>query len=179
MNPSGRGKLAVPYRSPDGVHCSRGCKWLFCPSWTEPKCLMFGGLKRDYSIHTGRRIRRRRECLRYGRLHRPTIVCLCGSTRFYKAFQEAYFRETMRGLIVLSVGFYPDMKDGEHGEERGITPGQKLQLDRLHKMKIDMADEILVLNVGGYVGDSTASEIEHARKRGKRIRWLEPVEVIL
>ena len=43
----------------------------------------------------------------------------------------------------------------------------------LHKQKIDMADEILVLNVGGYVGDSTRSEIEHAIARGKPVRWLE------
>ena len=97
---------------------------------------------------------------------RPKIVCLCGSTRFYQAFQRANYEETMAGRIVLSVGF-------SHGEAWGRTPEQKIALDVLHKQKIDMADEILVLNVGGYVGDSTRSEIEHAIARGKPVRWLE------
>lgn len=104
----------------------------------------------------------------------PRIVCLCGSTRFYPAFQEANFRETMAGRIVLSVGFYPHAQHEAHGEDVGVTPEQKAALDELHLRKIDLADEVLVLNVGGYVGDSTRSEIEHARATGKAIRWLEP-----
>ena len=99
----------------------------------------------------------------------PTIVCLCGSTRFYEAFQKANYEETMAGRIVLSVGHYPN-SDGKHGEKVGCTPEQKIELDELHKRKIDLADEILVLNVGGYIGESTQSEIAHAVKRGKRIR---------
>jgi hypothetical protein len=80
----------------------------------------------------------------------------------------------MLGKIVLSVGFAPGIADGQHNEKAGgITPFQKQQLDRLHLAKIDMADEILVVNVNGYVGESTAREIEHARKRGKVVRWLE------
>ena len=76
----------------------------------------------------------------------PTIVCLCGSTRFYAAFQEANYRETMAGRIVLSVGFYPHAQATAHGEEKGCTPEQKVALDELHKRKIDLADEVLVLN---------------------------------
>jgi hypothetical protein len=104
----------------------------------------------------------------------PIVVCLCGSTRFYTAFQEANYRETMAGRIVLTVGFYPHATEQAHGEQVGITPEQKAALDDLHKRKIDLADEILVLNCDGYVGDSTRSEIAYAREHGKRIRWLEP-----
>jgi Lar family restriction alleviation protein len=112
-----------------------------------------------------------------GEAARPVVVCLCGSTRFYDAFQRANFAETMDGKIVLSVGFFagsPEAMAREHGEGVGITPDEKLMLDDLHKRKIDLADEILVLNVGDYVGSSTQSEIDYAVAKGKRIRWLEP-----
>lgn len=106
----------------------------------------------------------------------PLITVLCGSTRFYDAFQQANFALTMRGEIVLSVGFYagsPDRMAAEHGEHVGITPEQKVQLDELHKRKIDLADRVLVLNVDGYIGDSTRSEIDYARTHGKPIDYLE------
>ncbi len=102
----------------------------------------------------------------------PTIVCLCGSTRFYEAFQKANYDETMAGRIVLTVGHYPN-SNGEHGEIVGCTPEQKVALDELHKRKIDLCDEVLILNVGGYIGDSTQSELSYARSLGKRVRWLE------
>ena len=108
---------------------------------------------------------------------KPRVVCLCGSTRFYAQFQRANFEETMNGRIVLSVGFYagsPEAMVREHGEGVGITPEQKRMLDELHKRKIDLADEILVLNVNGYVGPSTRSEIDYAIAHGKPVRWLEP-----
>jgi hypothetical protein len=107
---------------------------------------------------------------------RPKIVCLCGSTRFYKQFMEQNYRETMAGKIVLSVGFYSHADNEVHGESIGITPEQKVELDELHKRKIDLADEILVLNVGGYIGESTGSEIEYAQNHGKGIRYLEEVK---
>jgi hypothetical protein len=103
---------------------------------------------------------------------RPRIVCLCGSTRFYQQFKEANYRETMAGKIVLSVGFYPHAQAQEHGQHLGVTDEQKLALDELHKRKIDLADEVLVLDVGGYIGESTKSEIEHAKRAGKPIRYL-------
>lgn len=104
---------------------------------------------------------------------KPTVVCLCGSTRFYDEFQRANFEETMKGNIVLSVGFYAHSAGQAHGEGVGITPEQKIMLDELHKRKIDFADEILVLNVGGYIGSSTESEIDYAFAHDKRIRYLE------
>lgn len=105
---------------------------------------------------------------------KPKIVCLCGSTRFYEQFQEANYRETMNGKIVLSVGFYPHAQNEMHGEEKGCTPEQKIALDELHFRKIDLADEVLVLNVGGYVGSSTSNEVRYAQSQGKVLRWLEP-----
>lgn len=110
---------------------------------------------------------------------RPTVVCLCGGTRFYEAFQKANYDETMAGRVVLSVGFYPHSADKAHGEAVGIPPGEfeavKSRLDELHLRKIDLADEVLVLNVGGYVGDSTRREIAHAVATGKPVRYLEPI----
>lgn len=104
---------------------------------------------------------------------RPKIVCLCGSTRFYKAFQEANYRETMAGNIVLSVGFYMHASGAAHGETWGCTPDQKVALDELHFRKIELADEVLVLNVNGYIGQSTSNELNHARSLGKHVRFLE------
>lgn len=106
-------------------------------------------------------------------MSKPTIVCLCGSTRFYKYFMEHNYLETMAGKIVLSVGFYPHAAAEMHGEGVGITPEQKEELDQLHLRKIDLADEVLVLNVGGYIGQSTARELAYARQHGKVVRFLE------
>lgn len=106
--------------------------------------------------------------------NRPTIVVLCGSTRFADAFREANARETLSGRIVLSIGVDmrtdPQLLEGFGIEELDIV---KDRLDELHKRKIDLADEVLVLNVGGYLGASTRSEIEYAQRLGKPIRWLE------
>ena len=106
---------------------------------------------------------------------RPKIVCLCGSTRFKDAFDEANYRETMSGKIVLSVGFFMHASGNKHGEDVGATPEQKLALDELHKRKIDISDEVLILNVGGYIGESTRSELDYAEEHCKRIRYLEEV----
>ena len=100
--------------------------------------------------------------------NRPLIVCLCGSTRFKDAFIEATRNETLKGRIVLSVGVFG------HHEGLDMNGEVKDRLDELHKRKIDLADEILVLNVDGYVGKSTRSEINYAKTRNKPIRWLEP-----
>lgn len=104
----------------------------------------------------------------------PRIVCLCGSSRFYKEYQEAEYRETMAGKIYLSIGFYPHSVPEMHGEGVGHDSAEKVALDELHKRKIDLADEVLVLNVGGYIGDSTKSEVAYALETGKLVRWLEP-----
>ncbi|MDQ6660195.1 MAG: hypothetical protein M3Z24_04430 [Chloroflexota bacterium] len=107
---------------------------------------------------------------------RPVIVCLCGSTRFSEAFHEANVRETLAGKIVLSIGWNvkSDMDLLIAGE---LTEAEKerlkKRLDTLHLRKIDLADEVMILNVGGYVGESTQREIAYAQEHGKRLRWLE------
>lgn len=111
----------------------------------------------------------------------PEIVCLCGSTRFCTAFQQANYALTMEGKIVLTVGFYRPSAESEaertryehHGENIGCTPEQKVALDALHFRKIDLADSILVLNVGGYIGESTRNEIAYAKSIGKPVTYLE------
>ena len=99
------------------------------------------------------------------------VVTLCGSTRFRDAFMEAQKRLTLAGNIVISVGLF-----GHAGDDEVWTEGFKEMLDDMHKRKIDMADEIYVINVGGYVGESTRSEIEYAAATGKPVRYLEPVK---
>ena len=99
---------------------------------------------------------------------KPLIVTLCGSTRFKQAFLDANFNETMAGNIVLSVGCFG------HADHVSLTEKEKRMLDTLHKRKIDMSDEILVLNIGGYIGKSTEDEIAYARRCGKGVRFLEP-----
>jgi len=105
--------------------------------------------------------------------NKPTIVCLCGSTRFKEAFDNANYQETMAGKIVLSVGFFMHASGNRHGESVGATPKQKIALDELHKCKIDLSNEVLILNVGGYIGESTQSELDYAREHGKFVRFLE------
>lgn len=102
-------------------------------------------------------------------MDRPTIVCLCGSTRFGEAFREANLRETLAGRIVLSIGCE------WHGDQAlGLTEEDKRRLDELHLRKIDLADQVLILNVNGYIGESTARERLYAIVHGKCIRYLEP-----
>ncbi len=133
---------------------------------------------------------------------KPRIVCLCGSTRFEKAYKDAMREETLAGKIVLSVGLLG------HAEGIDMDGPIKAMLDELHLRKIDLADEVMVLNVRvpvcfscsipcltvhaimsgdisdccgsrikeqNYVGDSTRREIEYATKHGKLIRYLNPI----
>ena len=97
------------------------------------------------------------------------VITLCGSTRFKEQFLEAQKRLTLEGNIVISVGLF-----GHSGDDEVWTEGTKEMLDDMHKRKIDMADSIYVINVGGYIGQSTRSEIEYAKKNGKEVRYLEP-----
>lgn len=104
-----------------------------------------------------------------------TVITLCGSTRFKDAFMEAQKRLTLAGNIVISVGLFGHAGDSEVWEnmDEGTLTKTKEMLDDMHKRKIDMADEIFVINVGGYIGSSTRSEIEYAIATGKAVRYLE------
>lgn len=103
------------------------------------------------------------------------VVTLCGSTRFKDKFMEVQKRLTLEGNIVISVGLFGHSGDQEVWEnmDEGTLTKTKEMLDDMHKRKIDMADSIYVINVGGYIGDSTRSEIEYAQNHGKKIVYLE------
>lgn len=132
----------------------------------------------------------------------PTIVCLCGSTRFWREFQAASLRETMAGRIVLSIGAASGTDDEHFGNlPRAEYDRVKAELDQLHMRKIDLADEVLILDVRRswckrckqfcdeilfrssccnasiemrrYIGESTARELAYARSLGKVVRFLE------
>lgn len=98
------------------------------------------------------------------------VVCLCGSTKFKEAFIEANRTESINGNIVLTVAMFG------HLEGLDMSGPEKAVFDELHFDKISLADEILVLNVKGYIGESTRKEIEFAKKIGKRIRYLEEIK---
>jgi len=102
-------------------------------------------------------------------MQKPKVVCLCGSTKFKDQFIAENFKLTMEGNIILTVGWF------SHEDKEIYYPNdeEKIMLDALHKRKIDLADEIFVLNVGGYIGESTRSEIKYAITNGKPIRYLE------
>ena len=107
-------------------------------------------------------------------LNRPIIVCLCGSTKFKDAFTRWQLNETLNGKIVLTIGCNMKSDQEIFGN---MSPSElrltKSRLDVLHFAKIDLADEILVLNIDVYIGESTEREIEYARMHSKKIRFLE------
>lgn len=103
------------------------------------------------------------------------VITLCGSTRFKAEFMEMQKRLTLDGNIVISVGLFGHSGDNEVWEnmDEGTLTKTKEMLDDIHKRKIDMSDEIFVINVGGYIGESTKSEIEYAKRHGKTVHYLE------
>ena len=98
------------------------------------------------------------------------VLTLCGRTKFKDEYIRIQKELTLQGNIVISVGLF-----GHTGDDEVWTEGTKEMLDDMHKRKIDMADEIFVINVGGYIGESTKSEIEYAIRNGKKVNYLEPV----
>ena len=97
------------------------------------------------------------------------VITLCGSTKFRDEFIAAQKKLTLEGNIVISVGLF-----GHSGDDEVWSEETKIMLDDMHKRKIDMADEIFVINVGGYIGESTKSEIEYAIKSNKAVKYLFP-----
>lgn len=106
------------------------------------------------------------------------VITLCGSTRFKDEFMKAQKELTLKGNIVISVGLFGHSGDAEVWEnmDEGTLTKTKEMLDDMHKRKIDMADEIFVINVNGYIGDSTKSEIKYAKQTGKKVNYLENVD---
>lgn len=99
------------------------------------------------------------------------VITLCGSTRFRTEYERVQKELTLQGNIVISVGLF-----GHSGDDEVWKDGVKEMLDEMHLAKIDMADEIFVINPGGYIGQSTSREIAYARSRGKTVKSLCPLE---
>ena len=98
------------------------------------------------------------------------IITLCGSTRFKDEFIYEQKRLTLDGNIVISVGLFGHSGDNEVWSEK-----TKEMLDDMHLRKIDLADEIFVINPGGYIGFSTRNEIEYAKAENKPVIYLVPI----
>lgn len=96
------------------------------------------------------------------------VITLCGSTKFKEDFIREQKRLTLEGNIVISVGLF-----GHSGDSEVFSENTKEMLDDMHKRKIDMADEIFVINKGGYIGSSTKSEIEYAKNTAKKVNYME------
>lgn len=97
---------------------------------------------------------------------KPRVVCLCGSSRFRAEHDAANRDLTMAGHIVLGLGTF------SHSDGTVLSDAEKAALDKLHLAKIDLADEVVVVSPGGYIGASTAGEIAYAEKIGKAVRYL-------
>ncbi|MBM7786076.1 hypothetical protein [Tenggerimyces flavus] len=104
---------------------------------------------------------------------RPEIVCICGSARFADELRAANRDLTLAGVIVVAPGVFRPAED--HDANEVITDEQKTALGALHLRKIDLADRVLVVNPGGYIGESTSREIAYARATGKPISFTDPV----
>jgi hypothetical protein len=100
-------------------------------------------------------------------------VCICGSARFADEMYAANRDLTLAGVIVVAPGVFPRAED--HDANESVTNEQKTALGVLHLRKIDLADRVLVVNPGGYIGESTSKEIAYARATGKPISFTDPV----
>lgn len=97
------------------------------------------------------------------------IITLCGSIKFKNEFIKVQEELTLNGNIVFTPNFFNNLKDE-------INIETKKMLDEIHRQKIDMSNEIYVINLGGYIGESTRSEIEYAKANGKKISYLENIK---
>lgn len=107
------------------------------------------------------------------------VICLCGSTRFTEEMLILQWNLTKKGNVVLSWcalpnKYFEDNKFEMSKSHIGDQEGVKQIVDEVHKRKIDLSDEVFVLNIGGYIGESTTSEIKYAMKKGIPIKYLEP-----
>ena len=98
------------------------------------------------------------------------IITLCGSIKFKDKFIKVQEKLTLEGNIVLTPNFFNNIKKEEIDEKT------KKMLDEMHRQKIDMSDEIYIINFGGYIGESTKAEIKYAKTKGKKLSYLESIK---
>lgn len=107
---------------------------------------------------------------------KPKVVCFCGSTRFAETFMVERWLLEKQGIITFGINILPNnyfVEGNSHGAEQ---EGVKEILDELHKRKIDLSDEVVILNIGGYIGESTRAELEYALQIGKPVKYFEPIK---
>ncbi|MEU4623540.1 hypothetical protein AB0G04_26645 [Actinoplanes sp. NPDC023801] len=99
------------------------------------------------------------------------VITLCGSTRFEAEFAEVSQRLTMEGCVVISLGMFslPELPGYDWTVDRSDLKGR---IGAVHRQKIRMADEVYIVDPGGYVGESTRREIDYAESLGKPVRYL-------
>jgi hypothetical protein len=102
------------------------------------------------------------------------IVCISGSTRFLDTMAIAAWEMEKQGILVIGPHLLPVSYPGVTPSHQAEVEGVRETLDELHLRKIDLCDEVYVVNVGGYIGESTTNELKYARKVGKPIRFMEP-----
>jgi len=136
-----------------------------------------------WNVTTGNSSATKLKCLHCGHVFDPPtiqlpekkpkypIITLCGSTRYRDIFMYMQKELTLAGYIVISVGCFGHYETEQEAER--ITANKDM-LDDMHKRKIDMAESIYVINPGGYIGSSTASEINYATEHHKNIYYLVP-----
>jgi len=107
-------------------------------------------------------------------IDRPKIICLVGSSRFILHYATLAWELEKRGAITLGLHLLPkeytsEPIPGHLAEYEGVAD----RMDQLHLRKIDLADEVMVLNIGGYIGESTRREIKYAESLGKPVSYVE------
>lgn len=94
------------------------------------------------------------------------VITICGSTRFKEQILKTAHDLTLQNHIV----FMPNVF--VQADDENLTTEQKIMLDNLHREKIEMSDAIFVVNVDGYIGESTYGEIDWATRKKKEIYFL-------
>ena len=141
------------------------------PGWNE--------MLKDLAQHFDPLVTSYEDFRKWGASERPKVICLCGSTRFTTEMMVMSWELSKQGHIAIGWNALPDDYFAQEGlGESNVAEfeGVKEQIDELHKRKIDLADQVLVLNIEGYIGESTRSEIDYAIQQGKAVVYLEPVD---
>ncbi len=102
--------------------------------------------------------------------NKPKVICICGSSKFKAQILGITQRETLKGRIAINHGFF------HHQDLVPLSDEQKNNLDTLMFRKIDISDEIFIVNVNGYMGKTTIAAIEYARQMNKPVHFLEDPE---
>ena len=93
------------------------------------------------------------------------IITVCGSLKYQDEMMRIAEEKSLEGLCVLTPVF-PVIKDVK------ITEAQLASLKEAHRKRIELSDSVLIINPNNYIGESTKSEIEYAKKLGKELLYL-------